>query len=91
MIKRKGITSKTRYQIAPERKWTQKILKIAPVETTGNGVIDAKLRKEANLPATASALENLITAATDLQISISQQKIILNKEDYFVTPGPNFF
>jgi len=78
MIRRKGQTSKVLYRLRPESDW--KIKNMAtytrPIEKTGNGVIDAKLRKEAGLPATTSSLENLISAATELG---TDNEILRNK------------
>jgi len=67
MLKRKGTTSKTRYMLI-----------LDGPKPTGNGVIDAKLRKEANLPATTSSLENLIAAATTLG---TENEVMRNKLD----------
>ena len=69
MIHTKGDTTKTEYQLRPEKDWKIKDWKIKgfkPIKKTGNGVIDAKLRKEAKLPEVPSALEALITSATTL-------------------------
>jgi hypothetical protein len=64
MITRRGATTNITYKIRPESHWAQVLPK--RVEKTGNGVIDAKLRKEAGLPTTLSSLEELITAATKM-------------------------
>jgi len=79
MMRRRGNTSKVQYWLIPEKSWNWRDLKKEEnisvgdyknpkpiIEKTGNGVVTVKLRKEANLPATTSALENLITAATTL-------------------------
>jgi hypothetical protein len=57
----RGKTSKILYKLHPESGW-----QIKTIEKTGNGVIDAKLRKEAGVSEIPSALENLIGAATDI-------------------------
>ena len=77
MIRTKGNTSNIQYKLRPEADWlVDMTLYTKPVETTGNGVIDAKLRKEAGLPATTSSLENLISAATELG---TDNEILRNK------------
>ena len=64
-----------------------KLVKVNILPTsTGNGVIDAKLRKEAGLPATPTSLEELINAATKigseneiLKIALREAKAIIEK------------
>ena len=53
-LKRTGKTSNVEYWLAATTK----------IEPTGNGVIDAKLRKEAGLPPQPSTLDQLIDAAS---------------------------
>jgi hypothetical protein len=55
---RRGKTANVQYKYLLTKKKS-----VAP---TGNGVIDAKLRKEAGLPNTPTSLEELINAATKL-------------------------
>lgn len=91
MISTTGKTSQIRYKLRPEVEW---LVKRTNMETryavapppTGNGVIDAKLRKEAKLPETASPLEALITAASavgatneKLQNKLTRIKAILEE------------
>ena len=71
MLKRKGATSTIQYKLVGKEYWQLKhspnLKKAAKkIEKTGNGVIDAKLRKEAGLLAVPSALEELIEAATKI-------------------------
>ncbi len=72
ILRRRGATSLTQYKLIPESNWLESPLKkkkptaAKPIETTGNAVIDAKLRKEAGLPELPSSLEDLINAATNI-------------------------
>ncbi len=61
MIERTGNTGSTRYRLIPV---ANRIVKKKKIEATGNGVIDAKLRKEAGLSTIPSSLEQLIDSAT---------------------------
>jgi hypothetical protein len=65
MLERVGATGNTRYRISNETRWKLAIGGVKPdLKPTGNGVIDAKLRKEAKLPTEVTPLEALITAAS---------------------------
>jgi hypothetical protein len=67
MLRRRGQTTNSQYQLRPENDWLVVMSLAKPViETTGNGVIDAKLRKEAGVPESQTLLNNLIAAATEL-------------------------
>ncbi|RLA51626.1 MAG: hypothetical protein DRR42_09920 [Gammaproteobacteria bacterium] len=66
MLQRKGQTTNSQYKLRPENAWLVAISLADPIEATGNGVIDAKLRKEAGISEIPSSLENLIAAATKL-------------------------
>ena len=78
MISTTGRTSQIKYKVRLKSAWQVTKAKYVPPEKTGNGVIDAKLRKEANLPATTSSLENLIAAATTLG---TENEVMRNKLD----------
>ena len=73
MISIRGKTANIQYRRRNEKEWLLKSTTITPqlkftgeIKPTGNGVIDAKLRKEAGVPESQVLLNNLINAATEI-------------------------
>ena len=60
---RRGKTANIQYRLAYKYNET---IHVTIEKPTGNGIIDAKLRKEAGLPKNPTSLEELINAATKL-------------------------
>ena len=78
MLQTKGHTSQIQYRLRHESHWTPEMVEITPIEPTGNGVIDTKLRKEAGLPEKQTSLDNLVAAATVLG---TENGVMRNKLD----------
>lgn len=80
MVSTKGKTTTTKYKVRSEKDWRIKAPSVLwpVIEKTGNGVIDAKLRKEAGVPEKQTSLDNLVAAATVLG---TENGIMRNKLD----------